>query len=187
MQASHLTTKVPSTHTPNFTTSKATHFKPINALPQELKNPAHYCVIGGGKTGMDAIVYLLENNIAPAKISWVISRDSWVIDRATTQNTEDFFKVTIGNQANQFEALAQATSLEDLFQRLEDKGVLMRLDKKVKPTQFHGATVSKRELVLLQKISTVIRLGRVSHIEGNLMTLDTVSYTHLTLPTILLV
>ena len=172
VQASHLTTKVPSTHTPNFTTTKITNFKPINVLPQELKNPAHYCIIGGGKTGMDAIVYLLENNIAPAKISWVISRDSWVIDRATTQNTEDFFEVTIGNQANQFEALAKATSLEDLFQRLEDKGVLMRLDKKVKPTQFHGATVSKRELALLQKISTVIRLGRVYHIEGNLMTLD---------------
>ncbi len=60
----------------------------------------------------------------------MISRDSWVIDRATTQNTEEFFETTIGNQANQFEALAQASSLDDLFNRLEDKGVLMRLDKR---------------------------------------------------------
>ena len=93
---------------------------------------------------MDAIVYLMENGIDAEKISWVISRDSWVIDRATTQNTEAFFERSIGNQANQFEALAEATSLEDLFHRLEDKGVLMRLDKKHTPTQFHGATVSKR-------------------------------------------
>lgn len=172
VDASHLTTKVPSTHAPNFSWSETTHFRPINALPELINQPDHYCIIGGGKTGMDAIVYLLENNVPAEQISWVISRDSWVIDRATTQNTEAFFEVTIGNQANQFEALAQATSLEDLFQRLEDKGVLMRLDKSVKPTQFHGATVSKKELALLQKIPTVIRLGRVSHIEGNLMTLD---------------
>lgn len=170
--ASHLTTKVPATHTPNFTISKETNFKPINALPKELEKPNHYCIIGGGKTGMDAIVYLLENDITPEKISWVISRDSWVIDRATTQNTEAFFEITIGNQANQFEALAEATSLDDLFTRLEAKGVLMRLDKKVKPTQFHGATVSKAELALLQKIPTVIRLGRVSHIQGNQLILD---------------
>ena len=71
---------------------------------------------------MDAIVYLMENGIAAEKISWVISRDSWVIDRATTQNTEAFFERSIGNQANQFEALAEATSIEDLFHRLEDKG-----------------------------------------------------------------
>ncbi|MGB1448256.1 MAG: DUF2855 family protein [Flavobacteriaceae bacterium] len=172
VDASHLTTKVPSTHTPNFSISDPTHFLPINALPQHLNGPAHYCIIGGGKTGMDAIVYLLEQNIPAEKISWVISRDSWVIDRATTQNTEDFFETTIGNQANQFEALAQASSLDDLFDRLEKKGVLMRLDKKVKPTQFHGATVSKGELSLLQSIPTVIRLGRVQEIHGNVMTLD---------------
>jgi len=172
VNASHLTTKVPATHTPNFTISEQTNFKPINSLPEELEKPNHYCIIGGGKTGMDAIVYLLENNITPEKISWVISRDSWVIDRATTQNTEDFFETTIGNQANQFEALAKANSLTDLFNRLEDKGVLMRIDKHVKPTQFHGATVSKGELALLQKITHVIRLGRVSHIDGNLLTLD---------------
>jgi len=172
VNASHLTTKVPATHTPNFTISEQTNFKPINSLPEELEKPNHYCIIGGGKTGMDAIVYLLENNITPEKISWVISRDSWVIDRATTQNTEDFFETTIGNQAHQFEALAKANSLNDLFNRLEDKGVLMRIDKHVKPTQFHGATVSKGELALLQKITHVIRLGRVSHIDGNLLTLD---------------
>jgi len=169
VQATHLTTKVPSTHTPNFSRSESTHFLPINALPKHLKKPAHYCIIGGGKTGMDAIVYLMEQKIDPAKISWVISRDSWVIDRATTQNTVNFFETTIGNQANQFEALSQASSLEDLFDRLEKKGVLMRLDKTIKPTQFHGATVSKRELALLQQISNVIRKGRVKHIEENQM------------------
>ena len=44
---------------------------------------------------MDAIVYLMENGIAAEKISWVISRDSWVIDRATTQNTEAFLSAVL--------------------------------------------------------------------------------------------
>ena len=172
VDATHLNTKVPATHTPNFTWEDGVNFKPINALPNELEGPAHYCIIGGGKTGMDAIVYLMENGIAAEKISWVISRDSWVIDRATTQNTEAFFERSIGNQANQFEALAEASSLEDLFHRLEDKGVLMRLDKKHTPTQFHGATVSKKEWALLQKVGTFIRKGRVKHIAGDTLIMD---------------
>lgn len=164
VNATHLTTKVPSTHTPNFSREENVSFQPINELPQFLEGPDHYCVIGGGKTGMDAILYLLENNIPAHNISWAISRDSWVIDRATAQNTETFFSSSIGNQANQFEALAKASSLEDLFDRLEEKGVLMRLDKAVKPTQFHGATVSLEELKQLRKIKNIIRKGRVQHI-----------------------
>jgi len=167
VNATHLTTKVPSTHIPNFTIAENVNFQSINALSEELASPAHYCIIGGGKTGMDAIIYLQEKGIAAENISWVISRDSWVIDRATTQNTEAFFEQSIGNQANQFEALAQANSLEDLFNRLEDKGVLMRLDKAFSPTQFHGATVSKEEMKSLRRIQNVIRMGRVQHISGN--------------------
>lgn len=177
VNATHLNTSVPATHTPNFSIDKNVNFKPINALPEELSGPEHYCIIGGGKTGMDAIVYLMENNIAAENISWVISRDSWVIDRATTQNTEAFFETSIGNQANQFEALVEATSIEDLFLRLEEKGVLMRVDKNYIPTQFHGATVSKKELAYLQKVGTFIRQGRVKHISGTTMTMDEGKHT----------
>ena len=177
VNATHLNTSVPATHTPNFSVDANVNFKPINALPEELSGPEHYCIIGGGKTGMDAIVYLMENNIEGENISWVISRDSWVIDRATTQNTEAFFETSIGNQANQFEALVEATSIEDLFLRLEEKGVLMRVDKNYIPTQFHGATVSKKELAYLQKVGTFIRQGRVKHISGTTMTMDEGKHT----------
>ena len=148
------------------------NFKPVNALPEELNQHDHFCIIGGGKTGMDAIIYLIENNISPERISWVISRDSWLIDRATTQNTEAFFKSCIGNQANQLEALVEASSLEDLFFRLEEKGVLMRIDQAHVPSQFHGATVSKKEVSCLQKVGTFIRKGRVKHIAGSTLVMD---------------
>ena len=112
VDARHLNTSVPATHQPNFTLDKEVVFAPLNHLPEALDHP-HYCIIGGGKTGMDAINYLLEQGIAADNISWVISRDGWLIDRATAQNAPEFFQTSIGNQANQFEALAQI----DFFRR----------------------------------------------------------------------
>ena len=64
VNATHLTTKVPSIHIPNFTIAENVNFQSINALAEELTSPAHYCIIGGGKTGMDAIIYLQEKGIA---------------------------------------------------------------------------------------------------------------------------
>ncbi len=171
VDARHLNTSVPSTHKPNFTVDEGVAFAPLNHLPKAL-NHKHYCIIGGGKTGMDAINYLLEQGIPKTAISWVISRDSWVIDRATAQNAPEFFHSSIGNQANQFEALAQSTSLEDLFKRLESKGVLMRLSKAHAPSMFHGATVSRAELKELQQIEHTIRKGRVTHITSNTLSLE---------------
>ena len=172
VNATYLNTSVPSTHTPNFSWNKGTSLRPINDLPDLYQNHDHFCIIGGGKTGMDAIIYLLQNNVSANAISWVISRDSWVIDRATTQNTADFFVQSIGNQAHQFEALTEASSIDDLFLRLEEKGVLMRLDKNIVPKQFHGATVSKKEWAALQTVGTTIRKGRVKRINDNTLFFD---------------
>ena len=47
---------------PQFGVDANVNFKPINAT-RRIVWPEHYCIIGGGKTGMDAIVYLMENNI----------------------------------------------------------------------------------------------------------------------------
>ena len=46
---------------------------PVNELPL-VKSGKHYVVIGGGKTGMDAITYLqTEAKVAPSNITWVVS------------------------------------------------------------------------------------------------------------------
>jgi len=52
-----------------------------------------------------------------------------------------------------------------MFDRLERGGVLVRIDTSVKPSMFHGATVSQLELKELRKIKNVVRKGRVSSIE----------------------
>jgi hypothetical protein len=72
---------------------------------------------------------------------------------------------TIAAQATQAEAVAAAENVDDLFDRLEKGGVLMRLDPTVKPQMFHGATVSRDELAQLRRVKNVIRKGRVTRLE----------------------
>lgn len=172
IDATYLKTSVPSTHIPNFEIADDVQFMPLNDLPKIKKAPAGFVVVGGGKTGVDACLWLLEQRVNPDHIKWIVSRDAWLLDRINTQPTLEFFHHTIGAQVSQFEAAAAATSISDLFLRLEEKGILLRLDKSVTPSMFHGATVSQMELKELQKIKNVVRQGRVSKINLDEIILD---------------
>ncbi len=172
VDCTYLKTSVPSTHKPNFTVAPDVNFIPINGLIDIQKKPSGYTIIGGGKTGIDACLWLLEHGTDPDDISWVISRDAWFLDRKNTQPTEEFFNDAIGAQAASFEALANADSIDNLFERLEKSGVLLRLDPAVKPQMFHAATISQLELEELRKIKNIVRLGRVKHIDQDEIILD---------------
>jgi len=172
IDATYLKTTVPSTHTPNFSIAPEVRFMPLNDLPKIDSPPAGFVIIGGGKTGIDACLWLLEHHVDPDKITWIMSRDAWLLDRQNTQPTEEFFKYSIGAQADQFEAIAEADSITDLFDKLEERGVLLRLDKNVRPKMFHGATISQEELKELQKIKNVVRMGRVTEVTLDEIILD---------------
>jgi len=172
IDASYLNTTVPLSHTPNFIVDEGVNFMPLNHLPNIETPPAGYVVIGGGKTGTDAVIFLLEKQVNPDDITWIVSRDAWLIDRKNTQPTEEFFIDSIGNQANQAEAIASSNSIDDMFSRLEKAGVFLRLDKEVWPTMFHGATISQMELKALQKVKNVVRMGRVTNIEKDRIVLE---------------
>ena len=84
VDATYLKTSVPSTHTPNFTVAPGVNFMPLNDLPTIENPPEGFVIIGGGKTGIDACLWLLENKVHPDKITWIVSRDAWLIDRKNT-------------------------------------------------------------------------------------------------------
>ena len=63
--------------------------------------------------------------------------------------------------AMQLEAMAQAGSIDELFDRLESEGVFLRIDPKVSPTMFRGAIMSESELHLLRRIEDVVHMGHV--------------------------
>ena len=54
---------------------------PVNALAEAFNqnNAMHYVVIGGGKTGMDAITYLIKRQgVDPDNIVWVVPNEVWI-------------------------------------------------------------------------------------------------------------
>ena len=167
-----LKTTVPSTHTPNFEVADGVRMIPLNDLPKVSEQPSRYVVIGGGKTGIDAVVWLLENHVDPDSIHWVRPRDAWLMRRETTQPDPRFFEATMGAQAAQMEAIASSTSIDDMFDRVEAAGIFTRIDESVRPTMFHGATISDPELAELRKIKNVIRKGRIQRIEPDQIIMD---------------
>ncbi|MEL6317332.1 MAG: NAD(P)/FAD-dependent oxidoreductase, partial [Pseudomonadota bacterium] len=167
VDATLYTASVPATHTPNFAIAPEVWFEPLNALPKLRRTPAGYVVVGGGKTGIDAVLWLLQNGVDPDAIRWIAPRDGWLLDRANTQPGLEYFEQSIGAEAAKLEAMAASTELEELFDRLEAAGYLTRIDRSVRPTMFHAATVSQLELEQLRRVKNVIRLGRVSAIEAD--------------------
>lgn len=172
VDTTYLQTRVPSTHTPSFSIADGVRFLPVNDLPALSTPPEAFVVIGGGKTGIDACLWLLSHDVDPRRIRWIMPRDAWLLDRRNTQADPRFFLDTFGAQAAQFEAIAAADSFDDLFSRLEEAGVLVRIDESVKPAMFHGATVSQDELTQLRRIESVVRMGRVQRVEIDRIVLD---------------
>ncbi|MEL6860634.1 MAG: NAD(P)-binding protein [Pseudomonadota bacterium] len=170
--ATWLKTTVPSTHTPNFEVGDGVRMMPLNDLPKLTEQPSRYVIIGGGKTGIDAVVWLLENHVDPDAIHWVRPRDAWLMRRETTQPDPRFFEATMGAQAAQMEAIAGSTSVDNMFDRIEEAGIFTRIDESVRPSMFHGATISDPELAELRKIKNVIRKGRIQRIETDKIIMD---------------
>ena len=176
VDATHLKTTVPSTHTPNFEVDGTARFMPLNDLPNVTDTPEGFVIIGGGKTGVDACLWLLDMGVDPDRVTWIVSRDAWLLNRKNTQPSEAFFFDTMGAQAGQFESIAMATSKDDMFDRLEACGYFLRLDPSVRPTMFHGATISEAELAQLRRIKNVVRMGRVCKITRDSIILDKGSF-----------
>ncbi len=172
VDTTHLRISVPSTHTPSFAVSDRVQCLPINALASITQPPDDFVVIGAGKTGIDACLWLLDKGVEPDRIRWIMPRDAWLQDRRHVQNMPSFFFDTFGAQAAQLEALSSAASMNDLFVRLEQAGVLLRIDPSVRPKMFHAATVSQAELTQLRRISNIVRLGRVRSIQTDRIALE---------------
>ena len=49
--------------------------------------PGHerFVIIGAGKTGIDVCLWLLRNGIAAERLTWMMPRDAWLMDRANIQ------------------------------------------------------------------------------------------------------
>lgn len=161
VDATHVQPAVPATHPPRYAIAPGVTCVPVNRLPELRDAHDRYTVVGAGKTGIDACVWLLEHGVAPDRIRWIMPRDPWLQDRANAQPGIENFERYAQGSLRQYEALAQATSIPDLFARLEAGGVLVRIDPRVEPTVYRCGMVSQAELAQLRRIEDVVRLGHV--------------------------
>ncbi|NPC59304.1 NAD(P)-binding protein [Caenimonas soli] len=171
VDATYLEGSIPATSAPPFEVADGVRCVAAGDITRLTHRPERFVVIGAGKTALDACVWLISQGVRPAAIRWIKPREGWWLNRSYHQPhtyLPDFY----GGVGLQLQAMAHATSVDDVFARLESNGFFLRVDTAVTPTMCHGAIVSEVELGLLRQIEDVVRLGRVRRIERDRIVLD---------------
>ena len=172
MDATVTETRVPRLNGPGFPVASGVRCVSPDAVAVLPEGASGYTVIGAGKTAMDTVLHLLTLGVDPIDISWVRSRDPWLLNRSRLQPTEAFFMDVVGGFADEMEAAVAAGSASDFFLRLEAAGVALRLDPDVVPTMFRCAIAGPREVEILRQVRNVVRLGHVVALEPDRMMLE---------------
>jgi hypothetical protein len=169
VDARYLSPQIPALTPAPFGVSDGAHVLPVNDLVRLEAAPSQYVIVGAGKTATDACVWLLGNGVDPDDICWVRPRDPWMLNRAVVQPNPAVF---LGMAADVLQAAAEATSPDDMFLRMEDAGVMLRIDRTVVPTMAKTPTLAEWELDLLRSIENVVRLGYLRDVEPGRLRLD---------------
>ena len=164
VDATFADTRLPSTHAPNFVVSDDVRLVSPNELAAGELNSGPYVLIGAGKTALDTAFWMLQSGVSPDAITWIRSRDPWILNRTHMQPDYRFFAQTMSGFVLEMEAARDAADMDDLFSRLERGGPLRRIDPNVTPSAYRCAIISDAELAQLRRIKNVVRLGRVESI-----------------------
>jgi hypothetical protein len=159
VDAHYLAPRVPAEAPPPFDVDDHARVVPVNELVHMAGAATRYVVVGSGKTATDACVWLLAQGVAPDSICWVRPRDPWVLNRAVIQPVPEVF---LGMVADTLQAAESAASVDDLFLKLEDAGIMLRIDRTVTPTMAKTPTLAAWELELLRTIEHVVRRGHIA-------------------------
>lgn len=171
VDTTYLEGTIPATSPPPFEVADGVRCVPAGEIARLGERPERFAIIGGGKTALDACVWLLEQGVPPAAIRWIKPREAWWVNRRFHQPhalLPDLYR----GLAIQLEAMAQAGSVAEVCARLEAESFLLRVDPAVAPAMFRGAVVSEGELALLRRVEDVVRLGHVRRIERDRIILD---------------
>jgi hypothetical protein len=171
VDARYLEASIPATHAVPFDVAPGARVVPVNDLPVAAGSASSYAVLGSGKTAADACTRLLDNDVEPDRICWIRPRDAWFYDRGHFQPLEQVGAI-MDRISPDAEAGAHAANVEDLFERLEALGRLVRIDPSWPATMYRGTMLSGRELEGLRQIRDVVRLGRVRRVKVGRIVLE---------------
>ncbi|HXW34084.1 MAG TPA: FAD/NAD(P)-binding protein [Acidimicrobiales bacterium] len=169
VDATYMSSRVPATEPVPFEVAENVNCVPVGDLANLRTTPAGYVIVGGGKTALDAVCWLLDQGSDPDDITWIRPRDAWLLNRAFLQPSRSR---TFAGFTMQLEAIVASESVEEAYERLEAEGLMLRIDRNVAPTMMRGATISVGELEQLRKVENVVRLGYVRRIDSKQITLE---------------
>lgn len=167
VDARYLAPSIPAEKPAPFAVADAARVVPVNELARLDEAPSQYVVVGSGKTATDACIWLLSRGVDPDAICWVRPREPWMMNRAVVQPDPAIFT---GLAADTMQAGAESTSLEDLFLRLEDAGIMLRIDRTVMPMMAKTPTLALWELEQLRTLENVLRRGHLLAVDRGELT-----------------
>lgn len=174
VDARYLSPDIPAQVPAPFDVGAGTTVIPVGELALVDEAPGQYVIVGSGKTASDACIWLLNHGVDAGNILWVRPREPWMLNRAAVQPNPTVF---FGMVADIMEEAGSAATLDELFLRLEDANIMIRIDRSVTPTMAKTPTLAVWELELLRTIEHVVRLGHVRRVEPGRITLDGGSVT----------
>jgi hypothetical protein len=167
VDATYGNVSIPSERSPDYPVDANSHCVPINALASLTRSWKHYTVIGAGKTGIDAILRLLNDQTDPNDITWIISHDPLLFNRDIMNS--DIFPVDFPRQLRTTIGTANA---DEYLQAFEKHNWIMRLDPTIQTEHCRCTTINLDELAQLRRISRIVRLGRVKAINADEIILE---------------
>lgn len=169
VDASYVAPTIPANTKPPFHVADNVRVVPVNDLARLTVAPSEFVIVGSGKTATDAIVWLLVNGVPQDRILWVRPRDPWMLNRAVVQPDP---VVAIGLVADIMMSAANSRTPDEMFLRLEEAGVMLRIDRNVVPTMAKTPTLGLWELDLLRTIERVVRLGHIREVSERTILLE---------------
>ncbi|KQZ89344.1 pyridine nucleotide-disulfide oxidoreductase [Phycicoccus sp. Root563] len=169
VDAHYLSPSIPAETPPPFAVAEGARVVSVNDLVRVDEAPSQYVVVGSGKTATDACVWLLARGVDPDAICWVRPRDPWMLNRAVIQPDPAVF---LGMLADLMQAARHTRSLDELFLRLEDRGIMLRLDPAVTPAMAKAPTLATWELEELRTVENVVRRGHLRAVERGRLTFE---------------
>jgi hypothetical protein len=152
VDSTYMQVQVPSVCPPRYAVEDDVSLIPPNGLAAVKRSHERYVIVGAGKTGIDAILFLLDRGAPADRIHWIVPNDAWLWDRATVQ--------------------ADAGTVDEVYLQLERAGIVCRIDPDLLPTKWRCATVERSELAQLRTIENVVRMGRVTRLSAGRVHLE---------------
>ena len=159
VDARYLAPDIPAETPPRFAVADGARVIPVNDLVRAEESPSQYVVVGSGKTATDACVWLLQRGRGPRRD--LLGAAARAVDAEPGVDPAGSRHLPRHGRRHDAGGAAAAPSLHDLFLRLEDAGIMLRIDRSVTPTMAKAPTLGIWELELLRTIENVVRRGHI--------------------------